>query len=90
GVVLLLLNVQAFVSIAALDPSALPAVAVPTPGGLTAAALARSLTAVRAHHQVVGVGITEYVPQLEHDQRVLGDVLDALGLIGERQTVRRP
>ncbi|GAB4107186.1 arginase family protein [Micromonospora taraxaci] len=73
-----------------LDPSALPAVAVPTPGGLTAAALARSLTAVRAHHQVVGVGITEYVPQLEHDQRVLGDVLDALGLIGERQTVRRP
>ncbi|MDG4839295.1 arginase family protein [Micromonospora sp. WMMD967] len=72
-----------------LDPSALPAVAVPTPGGLTAAALARSLTALRAHHQVVGVGITEYVPQVEHDQRVLGDVLEALGLVGERQ-VRRP
>ncbi|MEU8113792.1 arginase family protein [Micromonospora sp. NPDC048947] len=63
-----------------LDPSALPAVAVPTPGGLTSATLARSLTALRAHHRVVGVGITEYVPQLAHDQRVLIEVLDALGL----------
>nr|WTA64482.1 arginase family protein [Micromonospora sp. NBC_00855] len=63
-----------------LDPSALPAVAVPTPGGLTPTALALSLTALRAHHQVVGVGITEYVPQLKHDQQVLIEVLDALGL----------
>ncbi|MFF0155068.1 arginase family protein [Micromonospora sp. NPDC005203] len=63
-----------------LDPSALPAVAVPTPGGLTAAALAGSLSALRARHQVVGVGITEYVPQLPHDQQVLVDVLNALGL----------
>ncbi|MGW3793204.1 arginase family protein [Micromonospora arida] len=63
-----------------LDPSALPAVAVPTPGGLTSAALARSLTALRADHQVVGVGITEYVPQLAHDQQVLNEVLGALGL----------
>ncbi|MET8087531.1 arginase family protein [Micromonospora sp. NPDC005237] len=63
-----------------LDPSALPAVAVPTPGGVTAAALARSLTALRAHHEVVGVGITEYVPQLAHDRQALIEVLDALGL----------
>ncbi|MFF0317719.1 arginase family protein [Micromonospora sp. NPDC005252] len=63
-----------------LDPSALPAVAVPTPGGVTAAALARSLTALRAHHEVIGVGITEYVPQLAHDRQALIEVLDALGL----------
>ncbi|MFG3556615.1 arginase family protein [Micromonospora sp. NPDC047557] len=63
-----------------LDPSALPAVAVPTPGGVSAAALARSLTALRADHEVIGVGITEYVPQLAHDRRALVEVLDALGL----------
>ncbi|MBQ1038777.1 arginase family protein [Micromonospora sp. C81] len=69
-----------------LDPSALPAVAVPTPDGLTTATLTRSLTALRAHHQVAGVGITEYVPQLAHDQQVLNEVLDALGLTGARPT----
>ena len=37
-------------------------------------------TALRADHQVVGVGITEYVPQLAHDQQVLNEVLGALGL----------
>ncbi|MGC4877806.1 arginase family protein [Micromonospora sp. DT43] len=63
-----------------LDPSVLPAVAVPAPGGLTAAALARSLTALRARHDVVGVGITEYVPQLAHDQQALIEVLTAFGL----------
>ncbi|MGC5310302.1 arginase family protein [Micromonospora zamorensis] len=67
-----------------LDPSAFPAVAVPTPGGLTAATLTRSLTALRAHHQVVGVGITEYVPQLAHDQQVLNEALGTLGLTGAR------
>ncbi|MEO3771053.1 arginase family protein [Micromonospora sp. B9E7] len=69
-----------------LDPSALPAVAVPTPGGLTPAALTRSLTALRTRHRVVGVGITEYVPQVEHDQQVLGEVLGALGLRGDLPT----
>ncbi|MET7709821.1 hypothetical protein [Micromonospora sp. NPDC005413] len=44
--------------------------------------LTRSLTALRARHQVVGVGITEYVPQLDHDQQVLTKVLGALGLTG--------
>ncbi|MCF0094866.1 arginase family protein [Micromonospora sp. MH99] len=67
-----------------LDPSALPAVAVPTPGGVPAAALARALSALRAHHDVIGVGITEYVPQLAHDRRALIEVLDALGLTDAR------
>lgn len=48
----------------------------------TMSKLTRSLTALRARHQVVGVGITEYVPQLDHDQQVLTKVLGALGLTG--------
>lgn len=63
-----------------LDPSALPAVAVPTAGGVAPTVLRQALAALRASHEVVGVGITEYVPQLEHDPQVLGQVLAALGL----------
>lgn len=55
-------------------------------GGLTPAVLTRSLTALRARHQVVGVRITEYVPKLEHDQQVLNEVLGALGLTGALST----
>lgn len=66
-----------------LDPTALPAVAVPTPSGLTTAALADALTAVLAHHDVVGIGITEYLPDVDHDRQVLDDVLAALALAGE-------
>jgi arginase len=63
-----------------LDPRALPAVAVPTSDGLAVAALAVALQALAASHDVVGIGITEYVPQVEHDASVLTKVLDALGL----------
>jgi arginase len=68
-----------------LDPIVLPAVAVPTPGGLTAVSLVQALTAVLSQHEVVGVGVTEYVPQVEHDQQVVSSVLAALGLTGTRR-----
>ncbi len=62
------------------EESELPAVAVPTPGGVPVAALARALGMVQASHEVVGVGITECVPQVAHDRDVLGRLADALGL----------
>lgn len=63
-----------------LDPTALPAVAVPTPGGVAAGRLAQGLTALRERHVVVGVGVTEYVPQVDHDRWVLHEVLTGLGV----------
>jgi arginase len=63
-----------------LDPAALPAVAVPTPAGLAPAALAQALAAVLATHDVVGIGITEYLPEVDHNPGVLDAVLIALGL----------
>ena len=51
-----------------LDPTALPVVAVPTPDGVTVPVLARALSALRERHDVVGVGITGYVPDVDHDQ----------------------
>src|SRR5690606_29243633 len=55
----------------ACDPADLPAVACPTPGGPTAPALAATLRALHDHHDVVGIGICEYAPVIEHTpQRV--------------------
>jgi arginase len=65
-----------------LDPSALPAVAVPTAGGLAVSTLTAALQALVSAHDVVGIGITEYVPQVEHDPQILTRVLEALGLTG--------
>jgi arginase len=62
------------------DPVALPAVAVPTAGGVTPEVLASALTTLRRQHDVVGIGITEYVPDLGHDPGVLHRVLTALDL----------
>jgi arginase len=63
-----------------IDPVALPAVAVPTPGGVTPDVLAQALEPLRQQHDIVGIGITEYVPELGHDRSVLSRVLTALDL----------
>jgi len=63
-----------------IEESELPAVAVPTPGGVPVASLVRALAMVQASHEVVGVGITEYVPQVAHDRDVLARLAGALGL----------
>ncbi|PSK98957.1 arginase [Murinocardiopsis flavida] len=64
------------------DPFDLPAMACPTPGGPPAAAVAGALAAIAAHHDVVGVGVCEYVPVVEHDQGKVRALLGALGLVG--------
>jgi arginase len=64
-----------------LDPGALPAVAVPTPSGLSVTALSHALSAVLARHDVVGIGITEYLPEVPHDPQVIDAVLAALDVI---------
>jgi arginase len=63
-----------------IDPVALPAVAVPTPGGVTPDVLAQALETLRQRHDIVGVGITEYVPELGHDPSVVERVLTALDI----------
>lgn len=62
-----------------LDPSVWPAVAVPEPGGLGIATLVAVINSLRARGNLVGVGITEYVPGVDHDPSTLWPVLDALG-----------
>jgi arginase len=66
-----------------IDPYALPAVAVPTADGVSVDALAQALRTVRSSHEVVGIGITEYVPQVPHDPSVLTRITGALGLSGQ-------
>lgn len=63
-----------------LDPSVWPAVAVPEPGGLGIATLVAVINSLRARGNLVGVGITEYVPGVDHDPSTLWPVLDALGI----------
>lgn len=63
-----------------LDPSVWPAVAVPEPGGLGIATLVAVINSLRARGNLVGVGITEYVPGVDHDPSTLLPVLDALGI----------
>lgn len=73
-----------------LNPDVMPAVAVPTPGGLSPASLVQALTAVLAVHDVVGVGITEYVPDIEHDRETVTAVLGALGLTADDASAGAP
>ena len=63
-----------------LDPQVWPAVAVPEPGGLDIATLVAVINTLRTRGEVVGVGITEYVPSVDHDPSTLRPVLDALGI----------
>lgn len=62
------------------DPQVWPAVAVPEPGGLDIPALAAVITSLRARGKLVGAGITEYLPSVDHDPSLLWPVLDALGI----------
>ncbi len=63
-----------------LDPTVWPAVAVPEPGGLDITTLVAVITKLRNRGKLVGVGITEYVPGVDHDPSTLRPVLDALGI----------
>lgn len=63
-----------------LDPKMWPAVAVPETDGLDIATLVEVINRLRARGQFVGVGITEYVPGVEHDPSKLWPVLEALGI----------
>ncbi|MGP1396400.1 MAG: arginase [Inquilinaceae bacterium] len=49
----------------AVDPTEAPAVAVPEPGGLSAAALIAALTKVAARPGLLGIELAEYVPELD-------------------------
>ncbi|GLU48460.1 arginase family protein [Nocardiopsis ansamitocini] len=64
------------------DPAQLPAVACPTPGGPPVESVAAALAAIHAHHEVVGVGISEYAPVIEHDEATVRSLLRALDLRG--------
>ena len=64
-----------------LDPPSFPAVAVPTPDGLPPAALAAAFAAAHEQADIVGMGITEYVPSIAHDAGALDHVLSALQVI---------
>jgi len=70
----------------ACDPADLPAVACPTPGGPTAPALAATLRALHDHHDVVGIGICEYAPVIEHTPQRVQALLDALALTAPAPT----
>ncbi|MBB4931971.1 arginase [Lipingzhangella halophila] len=62
------------------DPAELPAVSCPAPGGPSVATVARALGTIAEHHDVVGVGVCEYVPVIEHDTGAVAALLGALGL----------
>ncbi|WP_046470557.1 arginase family protein [Allosalinactinospora lopnorensis] len=66
------------------DPVDLPAVSCPSPQGPRAATVAQALAAIAAHHDVVGVGVCEYVPVIEHDTDRVRALLAALGLTGDQ------
>ena len=62
------------------DPYDLPAVSCPTPHGPTTATIAHTLAAITDHHDVIGVGICEYAPVIEHDTARIHALLAALHL----------
>ncbi|RNL81817.1 arginase family protein [Halostreptopolyspora alba] len=62
------------------DPDELPAVSCPTPAGPSVATVAGALRAIADHHELVGVGVCEYVPVIEHDPHTVATLLEALGL----------
>lgn len=62
------------------DPLDLAAVSRPTPMGPRAGSVAAALAAISAHHEVVGVGVCDYAPVIEHDPDVVRRMLEALGL----------
>lgn len=63
-----------------LDTKVWPAVPVPEPDGLDIASLVDVINKLRARGKLVGVGITEYVPGVDHDPLTLWPVLKALGI----------
>lgn len=64
-----------------LDPSVLPAVNMPTPGGLTYGDMAELMTGVGAIADLCGVAILEYVPKHDDTRRMSGLVAARLGLL---------
>ncbi len=72
------------------DPAELPAVSCPTPSGPSVATVAATLSAITDHHDVVGVGVCEYVPVIEHDPHTVTALLRALGLATNTQDGAQP
>jgi agmatinase len=71
-----------------LDPSVMPAVNTPTPGGLTYEDMIRLLRAVAARAQIAGFALVEYVPDRDNPQNLAAltaarIVAVAMGLIAE-------
>jgi len=64
-----------------LDPSVLPAVNMPTPGGLNYGDMVELMTGVSAVADLCGVAILEYVPQHDDARRLSGLVAARLGLL---------
>ncbi|MEY9212025.1 arginase family protein [Thermobifida halotolerans] len=67
------------------DPAELAAVACPTPMGPRVGSVAAALASITAHHDVVGVGVCEYTPTVEHDVGAVHTLLGALGLMEAEQ-----
>ena len=70
----------------ALDPSIMPAVAAPTPGGLTYTQMIEIVAAVAARAQIVGFSMVEFVPGKDTNglagltaARILCNVVGAIG-----------
>ena len=70
----------------ALDPSIMPAVAAPTPGGLTYTQMIELVAAVAARAQIVGFSMVEFVPGKDTNglagltaARILCNVVGAIG-----------
>ncbi|GAA3765217.1 arginase family protein [Salinactinospora qingdaonensis] len=62
------------------DGADLPAVARPSTQGPRVESVATALRTIAAHHDVVGVGVGEYVPVVEHDSAKVALLLHALDL----------
>ena len=64
-----------------LDPAVLPAVNMPTPGGLTYGDMLELMSGVCAKAELCGAAITEYVPQHDDARRLSGLVAARLGAV---------
>lgn len=73
-----------------LDPSVLPAVNMPTPGGLTYGDMIELLRGVAAKAQIAGLALVEYVPERDDPHRLSGLVAARLAAITMGLMQRRP
>jgi arginase family enzyme/GNAT superfamily N-acetyltransferase len=72
-----------------LDPGAFGSVGVPVPGGLTVDRLTAMVAALAEHHEVAGLGITEYEPAAPGDQATLARLVPELVGLCRMSVVRQ-